>query len=149
MTNPSPITLDRAKIEADTLREYLKLKYMGDCKCGHCQLVPAEVIEHAAAVLEALSRAAPSGSDMVLVPREPTMGMLIDGSAASRDWLTEKGQYPRTQAVWKAMLAAAPPAPLTPSPLLVNVHPDGRVTYLDGRPVPLAATQPQGADNGE
>jgi hypothetical protein len=23
-------------------REYLKLKYIGDCKCGNCQLVPAE-----------------------------------------------------------------------------------------------------------
>ena len=22
--------------------EYLKLKYMGDCKCGNCQLVPPE-----------------------------------------------------------------------------------------------------------
>lgn len=26
-------------------REYLKLKYMGECKCGNCQLVPPEKLE--------------------------------------------------------------------------------------------------------
>lgn len=27
-----------------TLREYVKLRYAGDCKCGDCQLVPAKVL---------------------------------------------------------------------------------------------------------
>lgn len=26
------------------LREYVKLRYMGDCKCGDCQLVPTKVL---------------------------------------------------------------------------------------------------------
>lgn len=26
------------------LREYRKMRYMGDCKCGGCQLVPLKVI---------------------------------------------------------------------------------------------------------
>lgn len=28
----------------DELRERLKLKYAGDCRCGKCQLVPADLI---------------------------------------------------------------------------------------------------------
>jgi len=27
------------------LREYRKMRYMGDCKCGGCQLVPLKVID--------------------------------------------------------------------------------------------------------
>jgi hypothetical protein len=26
------------------LREYLKMRYMGDCKCRNCQLVPIDVL---------------------------------------------------------------------------------------------------------
>lgn len=26
------------------LREYVKMKYVGDCKCGDCQLVPTKVL---------------------------------------------------------------------------------------------------------
>lgn len=29
------------------LREYRKMRYMGDCKCGKCQLVPLETINDA------------------------------------------------------------------------------------------------------
>lgn len=42
------------------------------------------------------------------VPVEPTREMLIDGAKAARDWLSGNGQYPRTRAVYRAMLAAAP-----------------------------------------
>ena len=27
------------------IREYFKIKYAGDCKCGNCHLVPTEVLE--------------------------------------------------------------------------------------------------------
>jgi hypothetical protein len=42
------------------------------------------------------------------VPVEPTKNMLIDGAKAARDWLSEDGQYPRSRAVYRVMLAAAP-----------------------------------------
>lgn len=38
------------------LRERMKLKYMGDCECGQCQLVPAKLIEEAAATIELAMR---------------------------------------------------------------------------------------------
>jgi hypothetical protein len=38
--------------------------------------------------------------------REPTKEMLIDGAKAVRDFNSEKGEYPRTRAMWKAMSAA-------------------------------------------
>lgn len=34
------------------LREYTKLKYMGSCKCGQCQLVPLDKIYEAADEIE-------------------------------------------------------------------------------------------------
>jgi hypothetical protein len=39
---------------AERLRERLKLKYVGNCKCGHCQLVPDTLITEAADAHEAL-----------------------------------------------------------------------------------------------
>ena len=42
-----------------------------------------------------------------LVPREPTDEMLKAGAAAVRDFWSEQGDYPRTRAMWRAMLAAA------------------------------------------
>jgi hypothetical protein len=39
-------------IEAE-LRERLKLKYAGDCKCGHCALVPDDLVRRAADRLKA------------------------------------------------------------------------------------------------
>ena len=44
----------------------------------------------------------------VLVPVEPTEEMLIDGAKAARDFLSEAGQYPRSRAVYRAMLASSP-----------------------------------------
>lgn len=38
----------------ERLKERRKLKFMGDCKCGHCQLVPVELIDEAAARIAAL-----------------------------------------------------------------------------------------------
>lgn len=34
-----------------TLLERLKLKYAGDCKCGNCRLVPADIIMNAANII--------------------------------------------------------------------------------------------------
>lgn len=39
---------------AEELRDRLKLKYMGDCKCGHCALVPDEMVARAADEIERL-----------------------------------------------------------------------------------------------
>lgn len=39
---------------AQELRGRLKLKYMGDCKCGHCSLVPDDLITRAANELDTL-----------------------------------------------------------------------------------------------
>jgi hypothetical protein len=36
------------------LREYTAMKYMGDCKCGKCQLVPMAVLVEEIATREAL-----------------------------------------------------------------------------------------------
>ena len=38
---------------ADRLRERLTLRYMGNCKCGHCQLVPDVLLQEAIAALSA------------------------------------------------------------------------------------------------
>jgi hypothetical protein len=39
---------------ANELRDRLKLRYAGDCKCGHCSLVPDELVARAAAELDRL-----------------------------------------------------------------------------------------------
>lgn len=36
-------------------REYLKIKYMGDCKCGDCQLVPPAELASWADALESIA----------------------------------------------------------------------------------------------
>lgn len=36
---------------AERMRERTKLRYMGDCKCGKCQLVPLDLVYEAAALL--------------------------------------------------------------------------------------------------
>jgi Lar family restriction alleviation protein len=47
-----------------------------------------------------------------LVPEEMTKDMLIAGAAAVRDFFSEDGPYPRTKAMWRAILSALPhPAP--------------------------------------
>ena len=43
-----------------------------------------------------------------VVPKEPTEEMLRDGAAKVRTFLEHEGNYPRTHAMWVAMLAAAP-----------------------------------------
>ena len=59
-----------------------------------------------AAVCINQSHTVPDG--YVMVPVKPTREMLIDGAKAARDFLSEAGQYPRSRAVYRAMLAAAP-----------------------------------------
>lgn len=39
--------------------------------------------------------------------REPTPEMLRDGAARARDFMSEKGPYPRTRAVYRAMIEQA------------------------------------------
>lgn len=39
------------------LREYTAMKYMGDCKCGKCQLVPRHVLDECIAERDAMVRA--------------------------------------------------------------------------------------------
>jgi len=39
------------------LREYVKLRYMGNCKCGDCQLVPTKVLFDQDAKFDALVQA--------------------------------------------------------------------------------------------
>ena len=48
-----------------------------------------------------------------LVPIEPTVEMLRDGANQCLNFYSEKGPYPRSRAVYRAMLDAAPPAPET------------------------------------
>jgi hypothetical protein len=42
---------------AGQLREYTALRYMGDCKCGNCRLVPRPFIDVVADRIEALEAA--------------------------------------------------------------------------------------------
>ena len=58
-----------------------------------------------AAVLSRMS-GVPEGWKMV--PVEPTEAMLVEGAARVRDFLEKTGPYPRTKAMYAAMLAAAP-----------------------------------------
>lgn len=44
MTSPTP-SQPKSAAHSPTPSEYLKLKYIGDCKCGDCQLVPATVLQ--------------------------------------------------------------------------------------------------------
>jgi len=55
------------------------------------------------AVLTAIEQAG-----YVVVPKEATEEMLIDGAAAHRDFLSQKGPYPRSRAVYRAMIQSAP-----------------------------------------
>ncbi len=57
-----------------------------------------------AAVLDAMT--VPEGWQ--LVPKVPTDDMLVEGAARVRDFYEKTGQYPRTKAMYAAMLAAAP-----------------------------------------
>jgi hypothetical protein len=52
----------------------------------------------------------------VAVPVEPTEEMLRDGAAKVRAFFERHGPYPRTQAMYHAMLAAAPPHPAVSLP---------------------------------
>lgn len=46
----------------------------------------------------------------VVVPKEPTEKMLVDGSHRHHDFFSERGPYPRTRAAYRAMIAARPAA---------------------------------------
>lgn len=54
---------DRSEMErlADRLHEYRKMRYIGDCKCGDCQLVPLSLIAELESALRAASVKAGEG----------------------------------------------------------------------------------------
>lgn len=58
-TDPVPAT-DAASVH-EQLRERTALRYMADCKCGKCQLVPRELIDRTLKVIEALATARAAG----------------------------------------------------------------------------------------
>lgn len=43
---------------------------------------------------------------MRIVPEEPTIAMLSAMARTNTDWLSDKGPYPRSRRVYRAMLAA-------------------------------------------
>jgi len=53
----------------EKLLERTTLRYMGDCKCGNCQLVPRELIAEAANTL---------ASQAVLLDRKPETKKFLD-----------------------------------------------------------------------
>lgn len=55
-----------------------------------------------------IEQSQPVPEGYALVPVEPTREMLVDGAKTARDFLWEAGPYPRSRAVYRAMLAAAP-----------------------------------------
>jgi len=52
------------------LKEYLKLKYMADCKCGKCQLVPDHVLASVDAELDLLRAPRTNALGAGLTPRQ-------------------------------------------------------------------------------
>lgn len=58
----------------------------------------------------------------VLVPKEPTEEMLRSISAACRNFYDEGGPYPRSKAVYKAMLSAAPQPAAAQHHILSGAH---------------------------
>jgi hypothetical protein len=54
---------------------------------------------------------------LVCVPREATNEMLVLGGRSADDFRSQPGPYPRTKAVWKSMISAAPDA-LSAAPVL-------------------------------
>jgi hypothetical protein len=53
----------------------------------------------------------PAQGEGVVVPREPTEAMLSAGASKQDAFYGTKGPYPRTRAIWNAMLSAAPLPP--------------------------------------
>lgn len=47
-----------------------------------------------------------ASGELVVVPVEPTTEMLVRGARAADDFMSQRGPYPRTKAVYRAMLAA-------------------------------------------
>ena len=92
-----------AKSEAlEALEEAIRQLDKGDvCDTEHARGLIAKAAVY-------LHQPQPVPEGFVLVPVEPTREMLIDGTKAARDFLSEAGQYPRSRAVYRAMLATAP-----------------------------------------
>lgn len=68
---------DREELAA-RLEERVKLKYIGDCKCGRCHLVPVDLIAEAAARLRAVEKERDEAREAL----EPFahVGRIIDGN---------------------------------------------------------------------
>lgn len=105
MTNSSP-ALDRAKIEA------IRAAYSLATTTPHSRAFVVRFEEIVALCdLEALAHTAPSGSDMVLVPVEPTSRMCAAGESAASFGIGKVNDDEAIKRVWRDMLAAAPPRP--------------------------------------
>lgn len=65
MPQPDSQRLETAGPLHVRLRERLKLRYMGDCKCGHCALVPDALVAEAADLSELMLAA------LKMVARDP------------------------------------------------------------------------------
>lgn len=63
------------------LREYRKMKYMGDCKCGDCQLVPLAVLNEQILQFDRLQ-------DLVktLIENDPTEPVADNGATVLDVW---------------------------------------------------------------
>lgn len=71
---------------AGRLRERMKLRYAGDCKCGNCQLIPADLVAEAADLLDSLSP--PDGVGLTRWEFWTTAGGDLDfGVQEDGDWV--------------------------------------------------------------
>lgn len=70
------------------LKEYLKLKYMADCKCGKCRLVPDHVLAALDVEIDALRILRPTPIGSGLTPQQANALTFI------RSYIETKGHSP-------------------------------------------------------
>lgn len=95
----------------DAMREVIADLFWDDPRAGawayqQADRVMAAITAAPPAARLALARAITPDTHFV-APVEPDEVMQRDGARAARDFLSERGPYPRTKAVWRAMIAAA------------------------------------------
>lgn len=89
-----------------------------NCLCSICG---NRFIGYKRRIICKLCSHAPELASWKLVPIEATKEMLVDTSAAVRDFYSEDGPYPRVKAMWRAALAASPTPPVDAAKLLEQV----------------------------
>lgn len=70
------------------LREYRKMRCMGDCKCGKCQLVPLKVIDETILQFDRLQDLVNRLQDLVntLIENDPSEPIADNGMTALDGW---------------------------------------------------------------